>query len=45
MQVLDLRDNSLQWETERQNRIHQDAVEQKKKQARHRKRAARTAAQ
>lgn len=34
MQALDLRDNSLQWETERQNRIHQDAVEQKKKQAR-----------
>lgn len=31
MQALELRDNSLQWETERQNRILQDAVEQKKK--------------
>lgn len=34
MQALDLRNNSLQWETERQNRIHQEAVEQKKKQMR-----------
>lgn len=34
MQALDLRDNSLQWETERQNRIHQEAQEQKKKQMR-----------
>jgi len=34
MQALDLRDNSLQWETERQNRIHQSAIEQKKKQVR-----------
>lgn len=34
MQALDLRDNALQWETERQNRLHQSAVEQKKKQMR-----------
>lgn len=32
MQALELRDNSLQWETERQNRILQSAAEQKKKQ-------------
>lgn len=35
MQALDLRDNALQWETERQNRLHQSSVEQKKKQMRH----------
>ncbi|HYD96843.1 MAG TPA: hypothetical protein VEC01_16050 [Noviherbaspirillum sp.] len=34
MHALDLRDNALQWESERQNRIHQDALEQKKKQMR-----------
>lgn len=34
MQALDLPKNALQWETERQNRIHQEAVEQKKKQMR-----------
>lgn len=32
MQALELRDDSLQWETERQNRIHQTAIEKKKKQ-------------
>ncbi len=34
MQALDVLDNPLQWETERQNRIHQVAIEQKKKQMR-----------
>lgn len=34
MQALELRDNALQWETERQNRILQSAAEQKKKQMR-----------
>lgn len=34
MQALDLLDNPLRWETERQNRIHQEAIEQKKKPAR-----------
>ena len=33
MQALDLRDHALQWETERQNRIHHETIEQKKKQA------------
>lgn len=33
MQALELRDDSLQWETERQNRIHQTAIEKKKRQA------------
>lgn len=32
MQALEFHDNSLQWESERQNRLHQSAVEQKKKQ-------------
>lgn len=32
MQAMDLPKNALQWETERQNRIHQDAIELKKKQ-------------
>ena len=32
MQALELRDNALQWETERQNRLLQSAAEQKKKQ-------------
>ncbi|WP_151634526.1 hypothetical protein [Noviherbaspirillum aerium] len=31
MHALDVVDNPLQWETERQNRIHQEAVEQRKK--------------
>ena len=34
MHALELRDNALQWETERQNRILQSAAEQKKKQQR-----------
>ncbi|HYD59215.1 MAG TPA: hypothetical protein VEC35_02605 [Noviherbaspirillum sp.] len=34
MHALELRDNALQWETERQNRILQNAAEQKKKQQR-----------
>jgi hypothetical protein len=34
MQALDVLDSPLQWETERQNRLHQAAIEQKKKQAR-----------
>lgn len=34
MHALELRDNALQWETERQNRILQNAAEQKKKQTR-----------
>jgi len=32
MQAMDLPKNALQWETARQNRIHQEAVELKKKQ-------------
>lgn len=35
MHAMDLPKNALQWETERQNRIHQDAIEQKKKQMLH----------
>lgn len=31
MHALDVVDNPLQWETERQNRIHQEALEQRKK--------------
>lgn len=31
MHALDVVDNPLHWETERQNRIHQEAVEQRKK--------------
>lgn len=34
MHALELRDNALQWETERQNRLLQSSAEQKKKQAR-----------
>jgi len=34
MQALELRDNALQWETERQNRLLQSAAEQRKKQTR-----------
>ena len=34
MQALELRDNALQWETERQNRLLQGAAEQRKRQAR-----------
>ncbi|HYC43249.1 MAG TPA: hypothetical protein VEB70_09705 [Noviherbaspirillum sp.] len=34
MHALELRDNALQWETERQNRLLQSAAEQKKKQMR-----------
>jgi hypothetical protein len=34
MHALELRDNALQWETERQNRLLQSAAEQKKKQTR-----------
>ncbi|RZI43199.1 hypothetical protein EGT07_10170 [Herbaspirillum sp. HC18] len=34
MHALDLRDNALLWETERQNQILQNALEQKKKQVR-----------
>ncbi|RJF98949.1 hypothetical protein D3871_10830 [Noviherbaspirillum saxi] len=34
MQALDILDSPLQWETERQNRIHQDAIELRRKQAR-----------
>lgn len=34
MHALELRDNALQWESERQNRILQSAAEQKKKQQR-----------
>lgn len=33
MQTLDVIDSALQWETERQNRLHQQALELKKKQA------------
>ncbi|HZW13074.1 MAG TPA: hypothetical protein VFF81_07775 [Noviherbaspirillum sp.] len=35
MQAMGLPRNALQWETERQNRIHQEAIEQKKTQMRH----------
>ncbi len=34
MQALNMLDAPLQWETERQNRIHREAVEQKKRQSR-----------
>jgi hypothetical protein len=34
MHALELRDNALQWETERQNRLLQSSADQKKKQAR-----------
>lgn len=34
MQAIDVLDSPLRWETERQNRIHQDALEQRKKPAR-----------
>ncbi|MFC7514612.1 hypothetical protein ACFQUU_06310 [Herbaspirillum sp. GCM10030257] len=34
MQALDILDSSLQWETERLNRIHKEALELRKKQAR-----------
>jgi hypothetical protein len=34
MQALDILDSPLQWETERQNRIHKEALELRKKQAR-----------
>ncbi|WP_057290487.1 hypothetical protein [Noviherbaspirillum sp. Root189] len=34
MQALDILDSPLQWETERQNRIHKEALELRRKQAR-----------
>lgn len=34
MQAIDVLDSPLRWETERQNRIHQEALEQRKKAAR-----------